>query len=34
MLGRLNILPFWRRPQLLVTLQAGSGASTVAADGV
>lgn len=32
-LGQANLLPFWRRPKLLVELDAGSGSSTVAADG-
>ena len=34
MLGRMNALPMWRRPALLVRLEAGAGASTVANDGI
>ena len=33
-LGRMNVLPMWRRPNLLVTLYAGAGVSTVAKDGL
>ncbi len=33
-LGRMNAVPIWSRPKLLVTLDAGAGVSTVAADGI
>ncbi len=32
-LGRMNWVPLWTRPKLLVTLNAGAGSSTEAADG-
>jgi len=34
MLGQMHALPLWKRPTLLVELDAGSGTSTVAKDGV
>jgi hypothetical protein len=33
MLGQMNALPFWRRPKLLVTLDAGAGTNTPPSDG-
>lgn len=33
MLGQMNVLPFWRRPKLLVEVNAGSGSSTATIGG-